>query len=40
MSGVLVLGIIVAIITALDILAATFGVDTRPDFGLGHSVLS
>jgi hypothetical protein len=32
-SGVLVLGLIVAIIVVFDMLVAAFGTDTRPDFG-------
>jgi hypothetical protein len=40
MSGVLVLGIVVSIIAALDLLAAIFGADTRPDLGIGHPILS
>ena len=40
MSGVLVLGIVVSIIAVLDILGAMFGADSRPDFGMGHPILS
>ena len=39
MSGVLVLGIVLSIIAILDALAEVFGGDTRPDFGIGHTVL-
>ena len=40
MSGVLVLGIVVSILAILDILAAEFGAETRPDFELEHPILS
>ncbi len=40
MSGVLVLGIVILAIAALDALAAVFGTDTRPELGLGHTILS
>jgi hypothetical protein len=40
MSGVLVLGIVVSILAVVDILAALFGGDSRPDFGAGRPILS
>jgi hypothetical protein len=40
MSGVLMLGLVVAILALLDAAAAAFGVDSRPEHGMGHTVLS
>ena len=40
MTGLLVLGVIASIIVVFDMFVAAFGVDTRPDFGGGHSILS
>jgi len=39
-TGVLFFGVIVSIIVVFDVLVAAFGVDTRPDFGGGQTILS
>ena len=39
MSGVLFFGVVVSIIVVFDVLVAAFGVDSRPEFGGGHTIL-
>ena len=40
-SSVLALGVVISLLAVLDILAAIFGVDSRPELGTtGDSILS